>query len=177
MGVLAAPAQLQLRLRPRPQARLRLAAPGLGPEEYLALLAAARRQMDVVEEFQLAGGSARLRIAGPEDRVEEAAASLREALPGLSGAEPEPAAGTADWTGDRYRLALPANRMAGFLADRDPARYWAFPFQRLAFSQGPPGRLFPEVRSARLLPLPDTRSLREGLALLCRGLDPGLRFV
>ncbi|MYB16299.1 MAG: FAD-binding oxidoreductase [Chloroflexi bacterium] len=177
MGVLAVPAQLQLRLRPRPQARLRLTAPGLGPEPYLTLLAAARRQMDVIETFQIAGGTARLGIAGPDDRVEEAAAALTEALPGLLRAESEPASGSADWNGDRYQMALPANRMAGFLADREPARYWAFPFQRLAFSQGSPGRSFPEVRSTRLLPLPDARSLRAGLALLCRGLDPDRRFV
>ena len=177
MGVLAAPAQLQLRLRPLPQARQRMTAPDVGPEQYLALLAAARRQMDVIEAFQIAGGTAHLGIAGPDDRVEEAAAGMAEALPGLLIAEPEPAGRTADWSGDRYQLALPANRMAGFLADREPARYWAFPFQRQAFSQDSPARLFPEVRSTRLLPLPDARSLRAGLALLCRGLDPDRRFV
>lgn len=177
MGVLAAPAQLQLRLRPRPEARLRLTAPGLGPEQYLALLAAARRQLDAVETFQILEGSARLGVAGPEDRVDVAAAAFSEALPAIVGADQAPAKGTIDWAGDRYQIALPANRMAGLLANRESGRFWAFPFQRLAYSQDSPGRLFPDSRSTRLLPVPDARSLREGLALLCRGLDPDRRFV
>ena len=177
MGVLAAPAQFQLRLRPRPQARLLLAAPGVAPEQYLALLAAARRQLDVVETFQIVGDSARLEIAGPADRVEEAAAAFKEALPALLGAEQTPEPGGADWTGERFQTVLPANRMAGFLASREPGRCWAFPFQRLFYSQGSPEEFFPEAQSTRLLPAPDVRHLRAGLGLLCRGLDPDRKCV
>ena len=177
MGVLAAPAQLQLRLRPRPQARLLLAAPGVGPEEYLALLAEARRQLDVVETFQIVGDSARLGIAGPADRVTEASAAFQKALPALLGVEQTPDPGGTDWTGDRFQTALPANLMAKLLAIREPGRCWAFPFQRVFYSQGSPEKIFPEALPTRLLPAPDVLQLRSGLELLCRGLDPDRKFV
>lgn len=177
MGVLAAPAQLQLRLRPRPQARMELTAPRVEPEQYLALLAEARRQLDVVEALQLARDSTRLALAGPTDRVSEAAGALRKALPELASEEHPPAVPGFDRTGQRFRSALPANQMAGFLAEEGEGRFWAFPLQRLAYSQAPPGQWLPGVRTAQILPLPDPRPLREGLALLCQGLDPDRKFV
>jgi FAD/FMN-containing dehydrogenase len=177
MGVLAAPAQLQLRLRPQPEARLRLGASGVGPEQFAALLAEARRQLDVVETFQIAGDFAHLAIAGPEDRVGEAAAALTKTMPDLAGAERVPGSAGPDWTGVRHRLILSADRVTEFLAPRAPARFWAFPFQRMAFSQISPGQSFPDAHSAQALPVPDARPLRAGLALLCRGLDPDRIFV
>ena len=175
MGTLAAPAQLQLRLRPGPPARIHLAGPGLTPEGYLALLAAARRQMDVIEEFQVRRGSVRLVLAGPGDRVEEAADALERSCRQLAGrARAGPA---ADWEGPRHRIALPADQMAQFLAGAAPDRFWAFPFQRLAYCRAAPQPGFPGARTAQLLPLPDARPLRAGLALLRRGLDPDQRFV
>ena len=149
----------------------------MGPEQYLALLAATRRQLDVVEVFQIAGNAPYLEIAGPDDRVAEAAAALKEALPALAGNAQELGSESTDWVGGRYQLALPANRMAGFLAKREPGRYWAFPFQRMAFSQNSPRELFPEVRTPRTLPVSDVQSLRSELALLGQGLDPDRRFV
>ena len=177
MGVLAVPAQLQLRLRPLPQLRLHTTAPGVEPEQYLALLAAARRQLDVVETLQIAGGSVHLGVAGPRDRVEEAVVALTKALPSLESAEREPGREASDWTGDRHQIALPANQMSSFLDNRKPGRYWAFPLQRLAFSQDCPESLFPHAGSARRLPVPDLKSLRAPLALLGEGLDPDQRFV
>lgn len=177
MGVLAAPAQLQLRLRPRPQQRLELTAPQLAPEQYLALLSEARRQLDVVEAFQIVRGATRLNLAGPSDRVEEAAAALSGALPVLEAGGRAQAFPGEDWTGQRYRIVIPANKMAGFLAGEEPGGYWAFPFQRLAYSRAPTGQWFPDTRPTQLLPLTDPGPLRAGLALLCQGLDPDQRFV
>ncbi len=177
MGVLAAPAQLQLRLRPLPQKRLELEAPGMEPERFLALLSEARRQLDVVEGFQLDQDSTRLALSGPGDRVGEAEGALMEILPGLAQAEHAGATAGMGRSGLWFRTALPANQMAGFLGGNAPGRYWAFPFQRVAYSEAPLVNWFPGVGTGQMLPLPDPRPMREGLALLCRGLDPDRRFT
>ena len=177
MGALAVPAQLQLRLRPRPQERAELAGPALEPEQYLALLAEARRQLDVVEDFQLAHAFTRLTLSGPGDRVEEAVGALEAACPALATRESADGHAGADWSGRRHQVALPADRMAGLLGRARPGRFWAFPLQRLAYTQGPPENLAPGARAVQALPLDDPQPLREGLALLCRGLDPDRRFV
>ena len=177
MGLVAAPAQLQLRLRPRPQARAALSGPGLRPGRYLALLAEVRRQLDVVERFQFGRGWVGLTLCGPGDRVGEAAADLRSACPELAASPTGRLAAYPGWNGRSCRLALAADRMAGFLESSGPDRFWAFPLQRLAYSEQAPPDWIPHATDPLSLPVADSRQLRDRLELLGRGLDPERRFV
>ncbi len=180
MGLVAAPAQLQLRLRPHPEQRTRLRANAPGPRHYLAVLDEVRRQLDVVDGFQIGGGGGpswiRLVLAGPRDRVREASAALQPLCPDLDSDHFPVAAAAADWDGCRYRIGLPAHQMADFFGGA-ATRFWAFPLQRLAYASDPANEWAHTNCAAQLLPLPDPQRLRERVGLLCRGLDPDERFV